>query len=82
MSLVAGNNGAVKAPPKSLMAGIKTQLESTPPANIMQEMRGPKINPTPKSSGDTSHETEAPLKKLSARSGTSFHSLVPTFKNL
>jgi len=38
---VSGASGMVQPLPKNLIAGIKTRYESTPPATMMQEIRGP-----------------------------------------
>ena len=44
--------------PKNLMAGISTRYDNTPPAAMIEEIRGPMMYPTPSSAGLFSMETE------------------------
>ena len=43
MSFVAGNSGAVRPSPNSLMAGIRTQEARMPPATMTQEIFVPML---------------------------------------
>ena len=74
---VSGAKGTVKPSPMSVMSGISTNQERTPPATMTPAILGPIIYPTPKSSGVIS-PLIVPLGKadvfLKIKAGTSFQS--------